>query len=199
MEFRCAHCGRTASQPTGAVNRARKAGLKLYCDRRCASLGRRTDDRTQEQKRADKAIYDAEYRAKNRTMLAAKKAAYHARTYDPAKQRIYNQSRMAHHVEYCRRPEYREKKKAYDHVYNAKRDYGPLWEIQLLTLDIRAAVLERQTDYDIRLAKGGLSKSQKRKRDYDQILRNAQRQVPQVGAVGNLAQRQGRHDGAGSR
>lgn len=187
MQIECAHCGKVADKAAGAVNRARKSGSPLYCDRFCAGLARRKARKTSAQKKAEKAAYDAKYRAKNRAALKAKKAAYYAANHDREKEREYRQKRMPKHVEYCRRPEYRVKKKAYDHVYRAKKDYGPMWEIQLLTLDIRNAVLERQTDYEIRLAKGTLGKSQKRKRDYDQNHRTSPvGQVPQVGPVVNL-------------
>lgn len=167
-QFRCAYCGGHASKAAGAVNRARKAGLSLYCNRKCAGLGRRKH-KSMEQKKAEKAAYDAEYRAKNRASLKAKKAAYYAEHHDREKEREYRKKRMPKHVEYCRRPEYRVKKKAYDRPHRAKKFYGPLWEAALLTQDIRNAVLEQQTDYEVRLAKGTLSKSQKRKRDYDQV------------------------------
>lgn len=187
VAFTCAYCGGQCSREARAVNRARREGMSLYCDRVCSGLGRRAAPKTTTQKRAEKASYDREYRARNREELRAKKAAYYAENHDREKEREYRKRTMKRHVEYCRRPEYRVKKKAYDHVYNAKRNYGPLWEIQLLTLDIRNAVLERQTDYEIRLAKGTLGKSQKRKRDYDQNHRTrAVGQIPQVGPLVNL-------------
>jgi len=80
----CAHCGEFAELPSGHVNRSRAAGLRLYCGRACAGLGRRSG-RTPEEKRAAKAAYDAAYRERNDRR--AKKAAYHKRTYDPAKAR----------------------------------------------------------------------------------------------------------------
>jgi hypothetical protein len=198
MRITCAYCGAKSEKPTGIVNRARNAGAPLYCDRECAGLGRRKN-KSVEQLKAEKREYDARRRIELADEIRAAKREYHKRTYDPIEAAKKRKLRMPYHVEYCRRPEYRAKKKAYDHVYNAKRNYGPFWEIQLLTLDIRNAVLERQTDYEIRLAKGGLAKSQKRKRAYDQIVRsNPYREVPEIGAVGNLAQHQGRQDGTRS-
>lgn len=184
----CAHCGKAAMKETGAVNRARKIGAPVYCDKECAGQHRRKH-KTVEQKKAEKSAYDlARRNGPKRDAILAEKRRHHKNTYDPAKAAVYRQKRMPYHVEYCRRPEYREKKKAYDHVYNAKRDYGPLWEIQLLTLDIRAAALERQSDYEIRLTKGTLGKSQKRKRAYDQIERSRpHREVPEVGPLGDIA------------
>ena len=197
MRYRCAYCGAFASKAAGHVNRARERGLNLYCDRTCAGLGRRKPPKSDAQKRADKAAYDAEYRAKNRWSLKVKKAAYYAANFDREKEREYRKRTMPRHVEYRRRPEYRVKKKAHDRVHRSKKFYGPLWEAFLLTQDIRNAVLERATDYDIRLSKGGLAKSQKRKRDYDQSQRTRTiGQNAQVGPLGNLAGRQERKDGA---
>ncbi len=187
LRIECAHCGAVSVKPTGAVNRARSIGASLYCSRTCAGLGRRKAPKSPAQKKAEKAAYDAEYRAKNRASLKAKKAAYYANNHDREKEREYRKKRMPQHVEYCRRPEYRVKKKAYDRPHRAKKFYGPLWEAALLTQDIRNAVLEQQSDYEIRLAKGTLSKSQKRKRDYDQNQRSRTvGQVPQVGPLVNL-------------
>ncbi len=60
ISFECAHCGTTASRRAGDVNRARRQGLQLYCDRRCSGLGRRVPD---EVKRANKAEYHRKRRA----------------------------------------------------------------------------------------------------------------------------------------
>lgn len=184
----CAYCGCEAWKAAGRVNRSKAIGAPLYCGRECSANARR-QHKTIAQRKAEKAAYDlARRNGPKRDVILAAKREHHKKTYDPAAAAVYRQKRMPYHVEYCRRPEYREKKKAYDHVYNAKRDYGPLWEIQLLTLDIRAAALERQSDYEIRLAKGTLGKSQKRKRAYDQIERSRpHREVPEVGPVGDIA------------
>jgi hypothetical protein len=182
----CAHCGAEAMKEAGGVNRARRAGAPLYCGQACSGLARRKH-KTAAQKQAEKKAYDQKRRLALIDEIKAAKRAYHVRTYDPAVAAIKRKERMPKHVEYCRRPAYRQKKKAYDHVYNAKRGYGPLWEAQLLVLDIRNAVLERQSDYEIRLAKGTLGKTQQRKRAYDQNHRTGtQRQVPEVGPLVNL-------------
>jgi hypothetical protein len=199
VSFACAYCGGEGRQQAGAVNRARAKGAALYCGRKCSGLGRRKPPKSAAQKKAEKAAYDVEYREKNRALLQAKKAAYYREHIDRDKEREARKRRMPKHVEYCRRPEYRVKKKAYDRPHRAKKFYGPLWEAALLTQDIRNAVLEQQTDYEVRLAKGTLSKSQKRKRSYDQSQRTRTLgQNAQVGALGNLAARKDRQDGARS-
>lgn len=180
MQIECAHCGKAADKPASAVNRARRDGLNIYCSRACSGLARRKW-KSQAQRKVEKAEYDRGYRAKNHARRAAQKAEYHQRTYDPQKQREYNQSRMRPHIEYCRRPEYREKKRAYDRHYRAEKHYGPLAECFLLTLDIRDECLAQQSDYEIRRSKGTFGKSQQRKRDYERL----DRKEPEIGPMGN--------------
>ena len=186
-QFTCSYCGKTAERHTGEVNRAIRQGARLYCNKTCFGLAHRKH-KTEAQKKEEKRLYDIEYRRKNRAALKAKKAAYFQRTYDPAKAAIQRKGRMAYHVEYCRRPEYRAWKREYDRQYRAKRDYGEFWECFLLTQDIRDECLSRQSDYAIRLGKGTYGKSQKRKRDYARTVCKE----PEVGPLGNLERHQRR-------
>lgn len=165
MKFICSFCKSESDRPTGEVNRAKKRGLHLYCDRVCAGLGRRKHKSVQ-QKKEEKRLYDMGYRKDNKKKLKKKKAAYHKENYDPEKAAIIRKSRMPYHVEYCQRPEYREWKKDYDRKYRAKKDYGEFWECFLLTQDIRQAALAQMTDYEIRFNKGTLNKRLQRKRDH---------------------------------
>ena len=189
MRIRCAHCGKSSDKPTGAVNRARAQGRRLYCNRTCAGHSKRRG-KTDAEKKMEKRQYDMEYRAKNRAMLKAKKAAYFQQTYDPEKAAVERKKRMPRHVEYCRRPEYRDWKRDYDRQYRAKKFYGPFWESFLLAMDIRSEALSRQSDYEIRLEKGTLCKTQRRKRDYETA--RTHREEPQVGPLGNLERGQRR-------
>lgn len=100
MKCRCAYCRKWTDKSAGHVNRARAAGLNLYCDRRCSGLGRR-DGKTKEQKKEEKRLYDIEYRKTSPT-LRARRRAFHLRTYDPVKAAIVRKKRMPQHVEYCR-------------------------------------------------------------------------------------------------
>jgi hypothetical protein len=59
----CSRCGADCEKSNGHINRARKVGAQLYCDKACAGRGRRVE-RTVEQKKAKKRDYDAQYRAK---------------------------------------------------------------------------------------------------------------------------------------
>lgn len=166
LRFRCAHCGAKTAKPAGAVNRARAIGAPLYCNKKCAGLGRRKH-KTKAQRVAEKAAYDREYRAKNLDRLKAEKRAYFQRTYDPVAAAAYRKKRMPRHVEYCRRPEYRKWKSGYDRRYRA-REFGPFADCYLLLLDIDREVNSRMSDYDVRCANGTINKRLKRKREYEQ-------------------------------
>jgi len=163
MKIKCAHCKKSADKPPGAVNRARKAGLRIFCGRRCSGLGRRKHI-PKAVKRVLKAIYDAEYRRQNRAMLKAKKRAYFARTYDPEKARIERKKTMPRHIEYCRRPEYKRWKQAYDRKHLAKKHYGPFAEVVMLTMDLNREIKGRMTNHEIRWQNKTSNKSQFRAR-----------------------------------
>lgn len=162
MKYHCAYCGKENDKWSGHVNRARAQGLKLYCNRLCSGLGRRTG-KTDAQKREEKRLYDIVYQAENREKRKAQKREYHKRTYDPEQAAIYRKSRMHKHVEYCRQPEYRAKKAAYD---QKRRDaeYGEFAEVARLTIDLNRAVKERDTNEQIKWKNGTANKSQIRKR-----------------------------------
>lgn len=169
IAFRCAQCGVTVERAAGDVNRAYARGLNLYCGRTCSGLGRRTH-KTTEQAKAEKAAYDADYRVKNREMLKVKKADYHQRTYDPAKAAAYRKTRMPAHVEYCRRPEYRAKKRAYDQRHKAEKMYGPFADAFLLLMKLEGEIRSRMSRYEIAMANGTICKSQNRRREYERLV-----------------------------
>lgn len=162
MKFKCAHCGRTRDKAASHFNRSRALGLRLFCGRKCFGLDRRKN-KTKAQKIAEKRKYDKEYRRKNRATLKVKKRAYHVRTYDPAKQRAYNQQRKPLHVEYCRRPEYKRWKSEYDRQHRAA-EFGAFAEAYRLTIDLNREIKGRATNEQIQWANGTLNKSQTRRR-----------------------------------
>lgn len=184
MKYECAYCGKECDKSAGHVNRAIAAGFNLYCGRECSGLGRRKPPKTKEQRIAEKAAYDADYRAKNLAALKAKKAAYYSENHDREKEREYRKRTMARHVEYCRRPEYKAWKREYDKVFRAKQDYGEFWECFLLMMDIHAeATRIAGGKYELLLAKGYFDRSTiKRRRDYERL----DREEPEIGALGNL-------------
>ncbi len=169
IQIICAFCKTPAFIQTGAVNRARNAGRSLYCSRECSALGRRKHKST-EQRRAEKATYDEDYRAKNAAMIKAKKAAYFARTYDPVAAATERQKTMARHVEYCRRPNYKAYKREYDRRYRAENEYGPFADAFIALMDLQSEIDSRSSDYEIRQQSGTFGKTQKRKRNYESTI-----------------------------
>lgn len=158
----CAYCREPHGRSNSHVNRSLKTGALVYCGRTCAGLSRRQWV-SKDQRKAEKRAYDMEYRRKNRALLKAKKAAYFQRTYDPAKAAIERKAKMPRHVEYCRRPEYKVKKQAYD---QQRRDsaYGPLAEAARLAINLKREINERMSDYEIRIQNQTLNKKQTRDR-----------------------------------
>ena len=163
MKITCPYCGEEADKAASAVNRARAIGARIYCSLGCARLARRKG-KTVEQKKAEKAEYDAWYRAINYRKRKKQKAAYYARTADREKERIVRQRNMPRHVEYCRQPKYKAKKSAYDRKRRAAV-YGEFAEAYLVALDIDHEVKERMTRYEIYQENGRINRNaQKRKR-----------------------------------
>lgn len=165
--IKCDHCLKSFYRENAHINRSNKLGLKLFCSRECFGLNRRVE-KSIEQKKEEKRIYDEEYRRKNKDKLRAKKAEYFQRTYDPEKAAVERKKNMHRHVEYCRRPEYRAKKKVYDRKYKAKLNYGPLWEHQVLIMQIFDEV-NKHDRYRIKYDQGVLNKTQTRKREHEAI------------------------------
>ena len=183
MEISCPTCGSTAQKEAGGVNRSRRKGSPVYCSKDCASEARRLH-KSDQQKRAEKAKYDADYRAKNQDRLKIKSAEYHRKNYDPEKARAYRKTRMHKHVEYCRKPEYRAKKAQYDKTYRAVKQYGEYAECFLIFREIERECLSRKTRYELDLENGRLGKTQKRRRDYERL----NSKEPQIGALGDFKQ-----------
>lgn len=171
MKIICAQCGGKSEKPTGSVNRAKKDGLRIFCNRKCAGLGRR-HNKTKAQLVEKKRLYDEEYRQKNVGMLKEKKRLYFQRTYDSAKAAEKRKERMPSHVEYCRQPEYRQWKKVYDRQYLAKKKHGEFWESILILRDIETEVTTRMPKQEIRALNGTLNKWIQRRRAYESSISN---------------------------
>jgi hypothetical protein len=161
----CKHCGETTKQSWGAINRAAKLGKPVYCDRKCAGLAHRAD-KTPEQKKEEKRLYDMNYRATNPT-LKERKAAYHKRTYNPDKAAEHRKKRAPYHAEYCRQPEYRRWKAEYDKVHLARKQYGDFAEAVIALRELEQEVLDTADRTDIYAANGTLNKKQTRRRQYE--------------------------------
>jgi hypothetical protein len=163
MKYRCAHCRKVKDKPTGEVNRARAAGLNLYCNRRCAGFGRRKG-KTTAQKRAEKAAYDKIYRIKNLERITAQKAARHKETYDPAKAAVERKKRMPLHVQYCRQPWYKAWKKEYDLKYRAKK-FEAFADAYQLTIELNREIKRRMSNAEIKYQNGCANKAQRNRRE----------------------------------
>lgn len=160
----CAHCRKP-------VARKARAGLRLFCSKRCFGLDRRKG-KTKAQKVAEKRLYDMAYREKNKAMLKAKKAAYFRLTYDPVKAAIERKKRMPLHVAYCRQPRYKAWKRQYD---QKRRDgkYGPFAEAARLAIDLNREIKGRMSSYEIRLQNQTLNKRLARTRAAGEAARHA--------------------------
>jgi len=159
IEITCNHCGAVTERERAYVNKAKRDGYDLYCNKTCSGLGRRIH-KTEAQKKEEKRLYDQEYRKKNLAMLKKKKSAYFQRTYDPVKAAIVRKKGMPAHVEYCRSLKYKKWKKEYDKKYRAKKDYGEFWESHLILKEIEPHI----DKYEAAIINQILNKTQKRKR-----------------------------------
>lgn len=169
--FVCPECKCNTEKPNGQYNRAVRAGLPIYCGKKCAGIARRKN-KTREQRKEEKRIYDMAYRAKNKEMLKVKKSTYYKLNHNPEKEAEYRKANMARHIEYCRRPEYKEWKQQYDRRFRAKKLYGEFWESSLVLNDIETEILSRASRYELDLLQGRLNKSALRRRDYERLISN---------------------------
>lgn len=168
VKITCEFCGVGSFKEAGQVNRAKRSGNAVYCGRECSGMARRSY-KPYSQRKAEKREYDIEYRRRNAARRAAQKKEYHKSTYDPIQAAIMRRKRMPKHVEYCRRPEYKTRKRQYDRKRRADKNYGPFAECFILLMDLAREISERATNYEIRLQNGTLNKSQKRRRAYVEL------------------------------
>ena len=116
-----------------------KVTKRIYCSAKCAKSIQKLRDEAQRSKPASikrKKNYDEAYRKENDTEIKRKKAEYFQNTYDPEKAAIHRQKRMPAHIEYCRQPAYKIKKKAYDKIKRAKDNAGEYWESYIMITEI---------------------------------------------------------------
>lgn len=163
----CDYCGAALQKEPGAINRADAIGASLYCNRKCAGLARRVE-KTPEEKKAEKAAYDAKRRAERADQIKAQKRAIYQRNRDHYRrqQTAYRNrpENVARHNAYCRRPEYVAEKREYDRRRRATKQFGEFAEAFLLLQDVETEVLARASRYEIGLANGTINKAQTRKR-----------------------------------
>lgn len=166
----CAYCEKLFQKCAGHLNRAKKIGSPIYCDRKCAGLGRRTNETTEE-KKSIKSWYDAflavSMTEEDMDLEILQRMVYFQIDYsrNPEKYKTERQRKMPSHLEYCRQPKYKEYKKEYDLNYRAKKDYGEFAEAAVVLFKL-------EKEIDVRLAKKQnnlINKSQKRKRLWQKI------------------------------
>lgn len=164
VKIKCCQCGKSVKRYVGYVNRAKKDGLKMFCGKKCFGLSRR-DGKTKEQKKAEKAKYDKEFRYYHREEIKQRKAAAFKKDYaaNPEKYRKERRRRYKDHLKYIQTPEYKKWKKEYDVKYLAKKDFGIYWESAILLKELEDHLLKIRPD-GIKFQMGITNKTQKRKR-----------------------------------
>jgi hypothetical protein len=168
--FICANCGKSGLKEAGHITRSRKQNAPLFCDRVCFGLSRRQPPKSDAEKRVLKAAYDVEYRERNLARIKTRKAAAYKAKPNRERERAYRQANMHRHVEYCRRPEYREWKAQYDRSFRAHKDFGPFADAALLLNDLEREISSRASRYEIYATNGTLNKALNRRRDYEKLV-----------------------------
>ncbi len=176
----CQHCNKQFERAIGALNRAKRAGAPLYCGMKCSELGRRAN-KPKAQRRKEKAEYDKARRNELRDEIREqKRAAYYANHKESlGKHAKYRKKRMPKHVEYCRRPEYKEKKVEYDRKHRAA-EYGEFAETYLLLLEVEKEIRSRATSYERRVANGYYTRSAQARRRALCQARNRKTLLPSI-------------------
>lgn len=168
----CAHCGAEVSRETSEVNRTHRNRGRLYCSRRCAGLGRRSN-LTIEEKKVRKAAYDKEYRTKNKELLRKKKQANYYANHEEnlrkqAARRACPEWRKKHaeyKKEHQARPEWKDHKRRYDRQYRCERAVGPeMAEAYSVLIDLENELRKRINKKGTYYHHKGRSSAHKRKR-----------------------------------
>lgn len=169
IERICPVCNLLHEKSQDHHNFSLKRGTPFYCSQKCAGIGRR-HNKTSEQLKAEKAEYDRKYREKNLEAIKQKKKEYFQKDYkaNPEKYKLERQRRMTSHVEYCRNPQYKVKKKQYDHRYRLEVRYGEYWEAASVLVALDNELDSKQ----IKIDNGIINKSLKRKRQWKTLMQN---------------------------
>lgn len=182
MKIKCAYCGKVTEKSTGHYNRAIKLGAGLYCDRRCASNGHKTNE-TPEEKKSIKSWYDLLLRMSmtddERELDEFQNMVYFQWDYtnNPDKYRKRRQDRMEYHVEYCRQPEYKEWKRRYDENYRARKDYGDWWEVAIALKNLDKEIDYRESKRQNKIYNKSTSR---RKRSWQKQLKQSVKNLRQL-------------------
>lgn len=170
VQIKCNHCGKKTKKSVGHFNRAKKLGARLFCNQTCFGKFWR-HNKTIKQKKEEKAAYDLVYRQKNEVRLKKTRRDWQMKDYaaNPEKYRKVRERKMKAHVEYCRQPEYKKKKKSYDERYRAHMLYGEFAEASLILKKIENIVDRQMARFD----KNCYNKKQKRER----LWKSSQRSI----------------------
>lgn len=148
----CSQCGARFRKSVGQANRQRRVlgdRVRFFCTQQCFGASRRVEKEKQ-QRVAEKAEYDRNYRAGNVEMLKAKKHERHLNTYDPEAARTRRQEirewHQSYSAEYRARPEWKEHKVAYDRQRRAS-EYGAFAECYGLLIELEREI-RRQPWYE---------------------------------------------------
>jgi hypothetical protein len=176
QEVICPQCRMPFFAETGHLNRAMAMERSLYCSRSCAGLARRLKNPpTLEQKKIAKAEYDKKRRELKGDELRAKKRVFYHEHKEERKElhRLQRQKRMSKHLEYCRQPEYRAKKKEYDKDRRFKA-FGPFEDAARLLSELQTEIDKRATRYEIYIANGRYTRqATQRRRELWQLMRKS--------------------------
>lgn len=166
MNDKCDFCHNPTGKSIGQLNRARKEGLKIFCNRKCFGLSKRKN-KTEKEKKEEKRLYDIEYRKKNVDRLKKQKAEYFKKDYaaHPEKYKEIRRKNYHKHLEYLSTSKYKQWKKEYDKRYRAKKNFGVFAECQLILQELSEIVPSKKAKYDL----GLINKSQIRKRNYEKF------------------------------
>jgi len=179
MKATCAYCGNKFEIHTGHFNRANKVGLNVYCCKKHSTLGRRSSE-TKEEKKAVKMWYDMLLRVSmtedDRMLHSLQNAVYFNIDYanNPEKYKEIRRIKMPKHVEYCRQPAYKKRKKKYDEQYRAKINYGSFWEAAVVLKELENVIDAREAKKENKLFNKSTSK---RKRLWQKMLKTNLRQL----------------------
>lgn len=182
MKASCHWCGKSLDlsdlKTRARFYKARNAGLNLYCDRACAGMARRNHNPpTEVQRKEAKRLYDAQRRSERLEELRKQKRDYYVANRERilAQMVAYRKEHMPRHVEYCRRPEYREWKKGYDHKHESSK-YGEFGDEFRLLQELEKEIRSRATAYELLVAKGYyMRSSQQRRRELWQQIKSSRK------------------------
>ena len=166
MRLTCPNCHGGFECAIGRYNRAQTIGAPLYCSKTCAGQARRTPKPSEEERRALKAAYDRARRQQLGERLRAEKRAYYEANRDRilADMTAKRPARMAAHIEYCRRPEYRAYKSEYDKRHLARKQFGEFAEAAIALRSLETEIETKASRYEVYMQNGTINKAQTRRR-----------------------------------